>query len=44
MLQNMVSGSVVKTSVLVIIIFFVVQLGYYFLIRSLYTKKMEQVM
>ncbi|BDG33428.1 ABC transporter permease [Parageobacillus thermoglucosidasius] len=44
MLQNMVSGSVVKTSVLVIILFFVVQLGYYFLIRSLYTKKVEQVM
>ncbi|MBB3868909.1 FtsX-like permease family protein [Parageobacillus toebii NBRC 107807] len=44
MLQNMVSGSVVKTSALVIIIFFVVQLGYYFLIRSLYTKKVEQVM
>jgi putative ABC transport system permease protein len=44
MLQNMVSGSVVKTSVLVIIIFFVIQLGYYFLIRSLYTKKVEQVM
>ncbi|MFC4182525.1 FtsX-like permease family protein [Saccharococcus thermophilus] len=44
MLQNMVSGSVVKTSVLVISVFFVVQLGYYFLIRSLYTKKVEQVM
>jgi putative ABC transport system permease protein len=44
MLQNMVSVSVIKASVLVIIIFFVVQLGYYFLIRSLYTKKMEQVM
>lgn len=44
MLQNMVSGSVVKTSVLVIILFFVVQLCYYFLIRSLYTKKVEQVM
>jgi putative ABC transport system permease protein len=44
MLQNMVSGSVVKTSVLVIIIFFAVQLGYFFLIRSLYTKKMGQVM
>ncbi|EID43138.1 FtsX-like permease family protein [Parageobacillus thermoglucosidasius] len=44
MLQNMVSGSVVKTSVLVILLFFVVQLGYYFLIRSLYTKKVEQVM
>lgn len=44
MLQNMVSGSVVKTSALVIIIFFVVQLCYYFLIRSLYTKKVEQVM
>lgn len=44
MLQNMVSVSMIKASVLVIIIFFVVQLGYYFLIRSLYTKKMEQVM
>jgi putative ABC transport system permease protein len=44
MLQNMVSGSVVKISVLVIVIFLVVQLIYYFFIRSLYIKKIAKVM
>ncbi|QPA31401.1 FtsX-like permease family protein [Thermaerobacillus caldiproteolyticus] len=44
MLQNMVSGSVVKTSVLVIVIFLAVQLVYYFFIRSLYIKKIAKVM
>jgi putative ABC transport system permease protein len=44
MLQNMVSGSVLKTSVLVIVIFLVVQLIYYFFIRSLYIKKIAKVM
>jgi putative ABC transport system permease protein len=44
MLQNMVSGSVVKTSVLVILVFLLVQIIYYFFIRSLYIKKIAKVM
>lgn len=43
-MQNMVSASILYSSMLVILSFFIIQVVYYFLIRSLYIKKIARAM